>query len=482
MAFDNIRVDTVNTRPTSPTAVSLAQINEDINIGGNFGTVVSAIVTASGSTDADSNPLGIAITAADNANGQWQYSTNGGAAWQNLSAVSTNAARLLDPANRIRFVPNLDFNSLVGPSPAVSFKVWDKTIGAVGGTGDTTTGTAFSALSAQSTQPIAAINDAPTYNLIATNVQTDGEAYAATAGGFATGMLPGPPTAIDETSQNLEFLLTVIGSTGGLYFDVEPSIDATTGTLSFTAATNTHGTATVQVILRDDGNGVLPNLNSSSPQTFTIEIGPTSGDYNRNQLADAADYVTWRKTEGSIVDSHTGADGSGDGYVGPEDYDIWRMTFGNVVAVASESGIDVANDTFQADTSVQSAMAPSANVLNAAVVKQQRQTAALNVPTIDALRVQKPSWRLDSGRPEGDEASSGRNQVPEISHRLEAELMAWLTRAAFVGDAAGSPMADIAHDDNADAHDLQIQSIDYALETLADYLLATRQSQLEVVR
>jgi len=52
-----------------------------------------------------------------------------------------------------------------------------------------------------------------------------------------------------------------------------------------------------------------------------------AGDYNRNNIVDAADYVLWRKTLGQ---TGTGlvADGNGNGSVDVGDYDIWRAHFG----------------------------------------------------------------------------------------------------------------------------------------------------------
>ena len=77
-----------NTAPTNPTNVLLPAIDEDTAAASNPGQLVSSIVSASGSTDADGNPLGIAVTSVDNSHGQWQYSTNGGGSWQDLLAVS----------------------------------------------------------------------------------------------------------------------------------------------------------------------------------------------------------------------------------------------------------------------------------------------------------------------------------------------------------------------------------------------------------
>jgi hypothetical protein len=65
-----------------------------------------------------------------------------------------------------------------------------------------------------------------------------------------------------------------------------------------------------------------------------------TGDYNRNGVVDAADYVTWRNT---LNQSGTGlpADGSGNQIVDPADYDVWRMHYGNVSELTVGGGAGV---------------------------------------------------------------------------------------------------------------------------------------------
>ena len=54
--------------------------------------------------------------------------------------------------------------------------------------------------------------------------------------------------------------------------------------------------------------------------------------------------------------------------------------------------------------------------------------------------------------------------------------MAWLTRTTSVADSVTRPVGDAALNGNADTRDLHIQSIDSALESLADCLTATCRS------
>ena len=60
---------------------------------------------------------------------------------------------------------------------------------------------------------------------------------------------------------------------------------------------------------------------------------PPTGDYNHNDVIDAADYVVWRHTFGQTgVTQGTGADGNSNGMIDDGDYGYWRARFGNNVA------------------------------------------------------------------------------------------------------------------------------------------------------
>ena len=98
-------------------------LEDDYNSTGD--TVLSLLTFAS---DVDAHEeLGIAVTAANQENGLWQYTRDGGRNWEDFGPVSVDSALLLrslpDEENRVRFVPNLNFNGYV----SLDFVVWDLT-------------------------------------------------------------------------------------------------------------------------------------------------------------------------------------------------------------------------------------------------------------------------------------------------------------------------------------------------------------------
>jgi hypothetical protein len=175
-------------------------------------------------------------------------------------------------------LPSIDFNSGIAASPAIGFKAWDQTFGAAGAIANTTSSNAFSAAAALATLSVMAVNDAPSFTIAGTPVAADEDAGGVSIGGFATNIVAGPATATDEAGQTLAFVTTVVGTTGTLAFDVAPSIDPISGALTFTTSADTNGTATIDVVLRDNGSGVLPNLNESAVQEFVVTIAAVNDE------------------------------------------------------------------------------------------------------------------------------------------------------------------------------------------------------------
>ena len=534
-----------NAPPTNPANVPLAAIDEDPPAAID-GYTVAAIVAASGSVDSEGNPMGIAVSSVDNSHGQWQFSNDGGDNWQDILLVSA-ASRLLAPADRIRFVPVADFNSSVAASPPLGFKMWDQTSGSPGDVADTTTSSAFSALVASATQPVTPVNDAPSFALIQSVVLADEDAGTFVLDGFAVDLAAGPAMATDEAAQGVEFVATIMATTGNLSFEVAPSIDPTTGKLSFTTALNTNGTATIDVLVRDSGNGTSPNVNESATQTFAIEVAPVNdgpviavnaelvaergtatvvtnlalaftdaengpaeltyavligpshgsilvngapathftqaqidagvvsyqndgttswtdkfdfevndgaggvndgtfnilirphpGDFNRDLVVDAADYSLWRRNVGTAgVSPYSGADGNGDGQIGPEDYDVWRAHFGeSISASGAGSGATFASRAAGSASDEESRAAVGQTVTdNGAVAGRQAQP---DVPSSDAVfKANQPQefGVLGTVVPVGSSASSGTRAVrrhtslEDGSHQDDA-LIAWLASHA----------------------------------------------------
>ena len=100
----------------------LTSIASNISSGSNTGTLVSALISSmspSGSiTDEDAGALqGIAVIGANQNNGIWQFSTNGGSSWSNFGSTSSSSALLLasNANTRIRFTPNANYNCCTPP-------------------------------------------------------------------------------------------------------------------------------------------------------------------------------------------------------------------------------------------------------------------------------------------------------------------------------------------------------------------------------
>lgn len=124
-------------------------------------TLVSTLVKDA-VTDADAGALkGIAVTAASNYHGTWQYSLNDGGSWLPMNQPGSAAARLLPDNAQIRFLPKQDFNGQV----RIYYRAWDQTQGNVGGTlntqGHLGGSNSLSTASENATLTVKPVNDKP---------------------------------------------------------------------------------------------------------------------------------------------------------------------------------------------------------------------------------------------------------------------------------------------------------------------------------
>ncbi len=65
-------------------------------------------------------------------NGRWQYSLNDGRTWININSIGSSRALLLRDTDRIRFVPNRNFQG----QASLMFRAWDRTSGTFGDAAD----------------------------------------------------------------------------------------------------------------------------------------------------------------------------------------------------------------------------------------------------------------------------------------------------------------------------------------------------------
>ncbi|MEG4888406.1 Calx-beta domain-containing protein, partial [Microcoleus sp. F8-D3] len=107
--INSLRNRQVNIAPTLavPNVNAPIAINEDIPSAANTGFSIFNITSELGS-DANGDPLGVAVTAADNTNGNWQFSTDGNT-WKDFGVVSESSATVLGPTPL--------YNGLLGNTP-----------------------------------------------------------------------------------------------------------------------------------------------------------------------------------------------------------------------------------------------------------------------------------------------------------------------------------------------------------------------------
>jgi VCBS repeat-containing protein len=110
---------------------------------------------------------------------------------------------------------------------------------------------------------VTAVNDAPSFTKGAD--QTTLEDAGAQAVAWATAISKGPP---DEAGQTLNFIVT---NDNNALFSSQPAVSAT-GQLTYTAAPNANGSATVTVTLHDNGGTANGGVDTSPDQMFTITI------------------------------------------------------------------------------------------------------------------------------------------------------------------------------------------------------------------
>lgn len=234
-----------------------------------------------GGLSTSSNSIGVTVTAVNDI----PSFTKGGnqtvledSAAQTTATWATNisAGPSDESTQTISFVVANDNNGLFSSQPAVATNGTLTYTLAANANGSTTItlyahdtgGGANSGVENSATQTFTitatAVNDAPSF-VKGANQSVLEDAGAQTVSTWATQISSGPT---DESSQTLSF--TVTNDNNGL-FSSQPAVSSSTGTLTYTPASNASGSATVTVALSDNG-GVTNSGVDSSSQTFTITI------------------------------------------------------------------------------------------------------------------------------------------------------------------------------------------------------------------
>ncbi|MEP6501295.1 choice-of-anchor D domain-containing protein, partial [Microcoleus vaginatus ZQ-A3] len=260
-----------NTAPVlADTVVTLSAILEDaVAPTGAVGNLISSIAAIpTNITDPDTGAVaGIAITAADTANGSWFYTIDGGTTWAALGSISNSNARLLaaDANTRIYFQPTAHYNGTV--TNGITFRAWDQTIGTNGSTADTTKNGGiypFSTATDTADITVTAVNDKPSFTNLGNQTLTSWTNTTQTVTSWVNTINLGPNEATQTVSNY------TVTNTDTTLFTTQPSV-ATNGTLTYTP-TGKPGTATVSVQLQDNGGTANTGVDISDIATFNITI------------------------------------------------------------------------------------------------------------------------------------------------------------------------------------------------------------------
>jgi hypothetical protein len=113
------------------------------------------------------------------------------------------------------------------------------------------------------------------------------------------------------------------------------SYDSTTRTATFTLSQPIQAD---RLLVRIHGGDVQDAAGHVQFGQYDFRFDVLPGDYTRNGVVDASDYVVWRKgqsTNGSIP--FYVADANGDGMIDDADHGVWRANYGNKLPLPEES-------------------------------------------------------------------------------------------------------------------------------------------------
>jgi CSLREA domain-containing protein len=171
----------------------------------------------------------------------------------NTNASLFSAAPSVSSSGALSFTPAANANG----SATITIVLKDSG-GAANGGVDTSASQTF-------TITVTAVNDAPSFTRGA-NQTVNEDAGAQTVANWATAILSGPA---DESGQTVTF--TVTSNSNASLFSAGPAISPT-GTLTYTPAVDSNGSASITITLKDNGETANGGSDTSSSQTFTITV------------------------------------------------------------------------------------------------------------------------------------------------------------------------------------------------------------------
>ena len=115
---------------------------------------------------------------------------------------------------------------------------------------------------------VAAVNDAPSFLAGPTAISLE-DAGPQTYANWATSISAGPA---DESGQTVTFSVT---NDNPSLFSVQPAL-ASNGTLTYTAAPNAFGSATLTIVAQDNGGTANGGSDTSAPQSGTVTVTPVN--------------------------------------------------------------------------------------------------------------------------------------------------------------------------------------------------------------
>lgn len=258
--------ETANTAPVLNNNGSPALPAITANPLTNPGALITTILASGAGSDPITDPDpgaqdGIAITAADTANGYWEYSLDG-TTWNAIGAVSPSSARLLpaDATTRLRFVPVMSYSG----SATVTFVAWDLSSGSSGGTSAVTPNggsASFSTASETAAVTYAFTNTAPTIAAIADRAISENSANNAVPFTIGDAETPAGSLTLSGSSSNPALLPDANISFGG---------SGANRTVSLTPVPNQIGTVTINITVNDLSGG----SNATATTSFTVLVDP----------------------------------------------------------------------------------------------------------------------------------------------------------------------------------------------------------------